>query len=473
MCFSGASVAGRGFEGGLERRQDARATAGFDGRDAGLDALDVVGRVQLRRRHDPLERRVEGDHAERVLGLQQAGGFDGGLARHRHLGRAAVSPDAAAADDVHAARAVDDQEQRQAALLRLDRRLGRDRQQVVEHACPRSRLAKTCARRRSPPVRGPRSWTYDCSVRCWSRLRLVAGVLTSTTPSNSFRSWALGGTLEAGRRSTCRPWLVSSATRRVGRRRARSSSTSTCPPVWRRRPTVSVLVRAPDAAARRGPGTKPGAAIVRGQAELRFAGLEVDRTVGDHASDRHADAAGRRRPALPAGRAGRRCGRPHARWSERSSAWMTASGCCAAGRRVAVGRTTRPRRLGSASSGGAELGGLPAVGQQDDLGGEGAVTLDDAAGQVERGSQVRAAAGRGLRRAGELGARVPNSITCRVAARRQRGAGALDPAPSPGCWSTPTLSEVRWRRRLLGRAPQDATSARPGRGRPAWPGSGA
>ena len=50
--------------------------------------LTSVGPLQPRRRHDPLEGRVERDHAERVLGLQQPGGLDRGFAGHRQLGGA-------------------------------------------------------------------------------------------------------------------------------------------------------------------------------------------------------------------------------------------------------------------------------------------------------------------------------------------------------------------------------------------------
>jgi len=145
MCLSGASVAAAASK-AAQRLEDARSTAGFDGCDTGLDLLDVLGSVQLRRLDDPLERRVEGDHTQGVLRLQQAGGFDGGFTRHPHLGRPGCTR-TATTDDVHASRAVNDQEQRQTALLRLDRRRSRDGQHVVEHAafvaawCERTRAA--------------------------------------------------------------------------------------------------------------------------------------------------------------------------------------------------------------------------------------------------------------------------------------------------------------------------------------------
>src|SRR5215471_2928803 len=87
--------------------------------------------MELRWRHDPLEVGIEGDHSERVFGLQQLRGLDGGLARHSDLRCAGRGR--ATRDDIHAARSIDDQEQRQAALLWLNGWLGGNRQHIVEH----------------------------------------------------------------------------------------------------------------------------------------------------------------------------------------------------------------------------------------------------------------------------------------------------------------------------------------------------
>src|SRR5206468_12754046 len=133
----------------------------------------------------------------------------------------------------------------------------------------------------------------------------------------------------------------------------------------------------------------------RGQAKLRVARPQVDRTAGDHALVDTQE---------QLGVYGLRCLQLEldldvvSRPSDSRSVYGMGDGhgLLRASRRgqwyVGHGHTARQRIEGWR---GARR--LPAIGQQDDLGVEGAVTLDDAAGQVERGTQVRAPAGWGLR----------------------------------------------------------------------------
>ena len=426
MCLSGASAGGRGLEGGFERRQDARAAAGLDRRDASLDALDVVGRVQLRRRHDPLEGRVEGDHAERVLGLQQSGGLDGGLAGHRQSWR---RRHVAAPPPVQTSMLPERSITRNSARLPCCGSIGGSAETGSRSSSTRALVAARRERARAADHDQPAPQVLD--------ERLQRALLVEA---------------QAGSRGIDQhdAVVVGSARWRSGRQAGGGLAHRPADPGWSAGSTSAVGVAGSilehqhlpgrfddddgrqraglvaDAAARRGPARSPGPASARaGSAACRLArgGWARRRP----SSDPPAAAAARRRPAPLAGRAARRCGRPRGRPTERSACGRLLA---AAVRRLELGRGTYETATpdGSASMGCESVVCQPSVSR----------TISGVSAH-RAGRMLPAMLSAAVRSVLAVGngwadpascARGPNSMR-RVAARWQRGDGATRPRCVP------------------------------------------